>query len=90
MCKNCYQKNTTKCCPNSLNCKRKSVQTGFPTNYIFGYCYVPNQMINETFTPPAGLCRGTIFPELVSPYEPDDSIKFINYLKQGGKKDECN
>ena len=43
--------------------------------------YVPWQTIEKTFSPADGLKMGTIFPELVSPYMPCDSIKEIEYLK---------
>ena len=35
----------------------------------------------STFTPCCGLKNGTIFPELVSPYYPCQSIEDIEYLK---------
>ena len=76
--------------PNSCGCSgqiRSSIVNPynvFPENYMYGYAYTPNQMLNKTFTPHCALKNGTIFPELVSPYEPDDSIRFIEYLKQGG------
>ena len=38
-----------------------------------------------------GLKNGTIFPELVSPYEPCQSMQFINYLKNRNNIGEgCN
>ena len=42
----------------------------FPENPMFGQSYVPVQTLNETFMPCCGLDKGTIFPELVSPYCP--------------------
>lgn len=53
----------------------------FPTNYMYGQSYVPIQYIDKTFKPNAGLKMGTIFPELVSPYDPGDSMKEIKYLR---------
>ena len=44
--------------------------------------YVPIQFMNETFKPCVGLKHGTIFPELVSPYEPGDSMRQIKYLEK--------
>ena len=56
----------------------------FPTNYLYGHAYTPNQNLNNTFTPEKSLKNGTLFPELVSIYNPSDSIQFINYLRNGG------
>lgn len=56
----------------------------FPSNYLYGHAYTPNQIMNKTFEPAVGLKHGTIFPELVSPYSPGQSIDFINYLRNGG------
>lgn len=53
----------------------------FPTNYMYGQSYVPIQYMNQVFTPGVGLRNGTIFPELVSPYEPCQSLDEINYIK---------
>ena len=46
----------------------------FPDNPMLAQSYVPTQFLNETFKPCVGLKHGTIFPELVSPYEPGDSM----------------
>jgi hypothetical protein len=56
----------------------------FPENYLFGYAYTPHSCMNKTFTPECGLENGTLFPELVSPYSPGQSIDFIEYLRNGG------
>ena len=56
-------------------------QSVFPENYMYGQSYVPIQYMNKTFTPEGGLRMGTIFPELVSPYEPCQSIREIEYIK---------
>ena len=78
-------------CTNSTNtCRCNMYETSltensvFPTNYLYGHCYTPNQCMNKTFTPEIGLENGTIFPELVSPYSPGQSIDFIEYLRNGG------
>ena len=63
-----------------------SQSTAFPTNYLCGHAYTPVQNMNKTYTPEAGLQNGTIYPELVSPYFPGQSIDFINYLKNGGTR----
>lgn len=56
----------------------------FPTNYLYGHAYTPTQIMTRTYSPAEGLRNGTIFPELVSPYYPGQSIDFINYLRNGG------
>ena len=54
----------------------------FPENPMLAQSYVPVQTLNETFKPCIGLKNGTIFPELVSPYNPGDSMKQIDYLER--------
>ena len=54
----------------------------FPENPMLAQSYVPTQFLDETFKPCVGLKNGTIFPELVSPYEPGDSMKQIMYLQR--------
>lgn len=53
----------------------------FPENPMLGQSYVPIQTMGETFKPCVGLKNGTLFPELVSPYSPGDSMKEIKYLE---------
>ena len=63
----------------------------FPANPMLAQSYVPIQTMDKTFTPCCGLKMGTIFPELVSPYAPCQSIDEINYLKKTNKIGEgCN
>ena len=97
-CKCNYQNKTRNSNLNTCNCKNtnyniascsscintNSSNNAFPENYLYGYAYTPNHCMNETFCPKEGLQHGTIFPELVSPYSPCQSIDFINYLKNGG------
>ncbi len=52
----------------------------FPVNYMYGQSYVPIQYIDSTFRPEVGLKMGTIFPELVSPYEPGQNMREIQFL----------
>lgn len=54
----------------------------FPSNPMLGQSYVPIQYMDKTFKPNIGLKMGTIFPELVSPYMPGQSMKEIEYLKK--------
>ena len=82
-CQNYYKMTAGRC--NSYVLRREPDLSAFPRNYMYGYAYTPVQNIKETYNPCNALANGTIFPELVSPYSPDDSIEFINYLKnQGG------
>ena len=79
---NCSRQQNT-CSSN--NCPNNSSRNNtFPENYLYGYAYTPNQCMDKTFCPETGLAHGTIFPELVSPYSPGQSIDFINYLRSGG------
>jgi len=63
----------------------------FPTNPMLAQSYVPIQTMDKTFTPCCGLKMGTIFPELVSPYRPGQSMEEIAYLKARNEIGEgCN
>ena len=64
----------------------------FPNNPVLGQSYVPIQTMGKTYIPSVGLKMGTIFPELVMPYKPCQSlediafIKAMNTVKEGCKK----
>ena len=63
----------------------------FPLNPMLAQSYVPIQEMDKTFTPCCGLKMGTIFPELVSPYMPGQSMREIEYLKSTNEvKEGCN
>ena len=63
----------------------------FPKNPVLAQSYVPIQYMDETFKPCVGLDNGTIFPELVSPYYPGDSMKDIEFLRKTNPIGEgCN
>jgi len=63
----------------------------FPNNPMLAQSYVPIQYMDKTFTPCCGLKMGTIFPELVSPYSPGQSMREIDYLKARNEIGEgCN
>lgn len=63
----------------------------FPSNPMLAQSYVPWQTMNKTFVPCVGLKMGTIFPELVSPYMPGDSMKQIEYIRNSNSIGEgCN
>ena len=57
----------------------------FPGNATLAQSYVPYQYMDETFKPCVGLRMGTIFPELVSPYVPCQSIEEIEFIKATNK-----
>lgn len=63
----------------------------FPDNPMLAQSYVPIQTLDKTFTPCCGLKNGTIFPELVSPYEPCQNMRFNEYLMRRNQIGEgCN
>ena len=63
----------------------------FPKNPMLAQSYVPIQYIDTTFKPCVGLDNGTIFPELVSPYCPGDSMRQIEFLRKTNSIGEgCN
>ena len=63
----------------------------FPSDPKLAQSYVPFQYMEDTFKPCVGLDHGTIFPELVSPYMPGDSMKDIAFIEKTNKIGEgCN
>ena len=63
----------------------------FPDNPMLAQSYVPFQRMDKTFIPSVGLKMGTIFPELVSPYMPGQSLREIEYIRNTNKiKKGCN
>ena len=56
--------------------------TAYP---MYGHAYVPVQTMTKIFEPQDGLNQGTIFPELVSPYVPCQSIEEINYIRDANE-----
>ena len=63
----------------------------FPENPMLGQSYVPMQYMDQTFKPCVGLKMGTIFPELVSPYTPCQSMREIDYIRETNIiKEGCN
>lgn len=53
----------------------------FTSNPMYGHAYVPIQTMSKIYNPSEGLKQGTIFPELVSPYEPLQSVSENKYLR---------
>lgn len=64
--------------------------SAFPNEYMYGYTYVPRQMLNETFKPEVGLRKGTIFPELVSEWSPENSAMDMTYLRNSQMRRDEN
>ena len=63
----------------------------FPENPMLAQSYVPIQTMDKTFIPSVGLKMGTIFPELVSPYKPCQSLEDIAFIKaMNTVKEGCN
>lgn len=63
----------------------------FPSNPVLAQSYVPYQFMEDTFKPCTGLDNGTVFPELVSPYMPCDSMRDIAYIESTNTIGEgCN
>lgn len=76
---------------NECACGFDEEESPFPSNPMFGQSYVPNQVLNTTFTPEVGLKMGTIFPELVSPYMPCQSMEEIEFIRKMNQiKEGCN
>jgi len=83
-----YTPNNAEACECGFEQEEESI---FPMNPLLGQSYVPIQRMNKTFTPSVGLKMGTIFPELVSPYSPCQSIEenaFIEAMNTIGEG--CN
>ena len=86
------------CCMNSCDmneyecgCGFDEEENVFPLNPMLAQSYVPIQTLDKTFTPCCGLKNGTIFPELVNPYEPCQNMKFNEYLIRRNQIGEgCN
>ncbi len=63
----------------------------FPEDPMLAQSYVPYQFMDKTFKPEIGLKMGTIFPELVSPYCPGQSMEVNKYLASTNTVGEgCN
>lgn len=76
---------------NECECGFDEEENLFPESPLFGQSYVPYQIMNKTFIPSVGLEKGTIFPELVSPYEPCQSVAENAYIRANNEiKGGCN
>lgn len=75
----------------SCACGFDEEYNAFPENPMLAQSYVPFQQMDRTFKPCVGLKMGTIFPELVSPYVPGQSMEEINYIRQTNQiRKGCN
>ena len=50
-------------------------------NMRYGRSYVLPQTLRTIYSPQEGLSYGTMFPELVSVYNPNQSLAEMNYLR---------
>ena len=83
----CNQNQYTDCC----ECGFDEEYNVFPENPMLGQSYVPIQYMDKKFKPCVGLKMGTIFPELVSPYTPCQSMREIEYIASTNTiKEGCN
>ena len=83
----CNQNEYMDCC----ECGFDEEYSVFPENPMLAQSYVPIQYMDKTFKPCVGLKMGTIFPELVSPYEPCQSMREIDYIaSRNSIKEGCN
>lgn len=99
MCRSsCSNNNDCRC--RSNNCQSNTGYTNscnstvYNTNgfesYSYANAYVPNQVLGTPFSPMQGLQNGTMFPELVRPYYPGQSLEEMNYLRYGRRGGCCN
>ena len=87
-------------CPNNYETYNNDCDCGFdeeyevgvfPENPMLAQSYVPYQFMDKTFKPEIGLKMGTIFPELVSPYMPCQSMRVNEFLEATNSIGEgCN
>lgn len=70
---------------NDCGCGFDEEYNMFPENPMLAQSYVPFQYMDKTFKPCVGLKMGTIFPELVSPYSPGQSMEEIAYIAKMNK-----
>lgn len=60
------------------------------TNLMYGHAYTPNQTFSAIYSAEQGLANGTMFPELVSYYAPNQSLATMNYLRNASRGGCCN
>lgn len=92
-CENICQCNDYEQITNDCDCgfEENYVESVFPENPMLAQSYVPWQFMDKTFKPEVGLKMGTIFPELVSPYMPCQSMRTLEFIEATNKIGEgCN
>ena len=86
-----YMDNNTLSMKDMCKCKLNNEESVFPDDPVLGQSYVPIQKMNKTFIPEIGLKMGTLFPELVNPYSPYQSLEEIAFIKEMNRvKEGCN
>ena len=70
---------------NNCDCGFEEEYNVFPENPMLAQSYVPFQYMDKTFRPCIGLKMGTIYPELVSPYVPCQSMEEINFVRESNE-----
>ena len=76
--------------PEKCKCGYDEENNGLPENPVLAQSYVPIQEFNETFCPDMALKMGTLFPELVRPYVPNQSMYEIKKIEALNSKGVCN
>ena len=75
----------------SCECGFDKPESMFPDNAVLAQSYVPIQQMDKTYIPSVGLKMGTIFPELVRPYSPCQSLEEIAFIKAMNEvREGCN
>ena len=88
-CNSCNNEKTCNIPNNSTNSNNRDIcecgfqeqGNGLPRYPILAQAYVPIQTMSKTFCPDVGLKMGTIFPELVRPYMPNQGIIENAYIE---------
>lgn len=75
---------------NECECGFNDTDNTFPLTTELGQSYVPFQNAQRTFTPEVGLQMGTIFPELVSTYQPCQSLEENAFIAANNTQGGCN
>jgi len=76
--------------PEKCKCGYEEDNNGLPENPVLAQSYVPIQEFNKTFCPCTALEMGSLFPELVRPYYPNQSICEFKQIEALNRKGECN
>ena len=80
--KQCSNVNSYEDYSNGCDCGFEEEYSVFPEDPMLAQSYVPYQYMDKTFKPCVGLKMGTIFPELVSPYVPGQSMAEMEYIRR--------